>query len=269
MIAKKFGVMAEMFFPTDNLFSHASPSPSPPFNTPAHYDSACAEEDTILAKLDSMLPDHLHTLQTSSHFSELFQTSLGLGHSSEIHKLLLDFFHVSSQNCPDLEGCTVGEISLAYEGIVKCAGPKTISANWLVDVASAGCITWAATVTLSFPKVAQQYKHFIILQWESAHIQEILREINQFIFGHAGVKASMRLAMMTQEDLTAEINAAMAAMDIYPISESISEQASLSDSIPETEGLQSRSASISHDHLGTPATTLSGVMNLGGDGEGG
>ncbi|KAF8835857.1 hypothetical protein BDN67DRAFT_984325 [Paxillus ammoniavirescens] len=262
-ITKKFGVMAEMFFPTDNLFSCASPSPPPPFNTQTCYASAWAEEDGILAELDSMLPDHLHTLQTSGHFSEL----------NPQYKAWPPVFFAGGKvdmRWPFSNWKILAQIlkvvlwrksALAHEGIAKCAGLKTNGANWPVNVASTGYIAWAATV---------QYKHFIIVQWESTHMQEILREINQFVFGHAGVKASMKLATMTQEDLTAEIDAAMAAMDIYPISESVSEQASPLDiNIPETEGLQSRSASISHDDLDTPATTLSGVVNLDGDREGG
>ncbi|KIK77181.1 hypothetical protein PAXRUDRAFT_167599, partial [Paxillus rubicundulus Ve08.2h10] len=37
-----------------------------------------------------------------------------------------------------------GKAALEHEGIAKHAGPKTNSTNWLVDVDSAGCITWAA-----------------------------------------------------------------------------------------------------------------------------
>ena len=72
-IGKKFGIMAEMFFPVDGLFTRSDPLPPPllPFNTPARYASARAEEDAVLTELDNMLPDHLRTLRTTNHFSDV------------------------------------------------------------------------------------------------------------------------------------------------------------------------------------------------------
>ncbi|KAL4081228.1 hypothetical protein J3A83DRAFT_4185078 [Scleroderma citrinum] len=77
VLAKKYGLMTEMFFPEMSAISQPMSNPPPPFQTPDHYASATVEEQCLVIELDSMLPDHIW------QFSHAMQTS----HSNILHKL--------------------------------------------------------------------------------------------------------------------------------------------------------------------------------------
>lgn len=76
-LAKKFGVLFEMFPPSGDIFSRpltavsiTSPASLDIVGT-ARYASTRAEEAAIIAELDSMLPEHLRSLRNSNHFSQV------------------------------------------------------------------------------------------------------------------------------------------------------------------------------------------------------
>ena len=83
-LAKKFGVLFEMFPPSGDILSHPlmEVSISSPalldIVGPAHYAFLRAEEAAITAELDSILPDHLRSLRNSNHFSQVVSTSMSL-----------------------------------------------------------------------------------------------------------------------------------------------------------------------------------------------
>ena len=77
MLAKKYGVMVEMYFPTTEAISQPTPIPMPAFNTADHYTSSLAEGECLVAELDSILPDHIKRVQPSNHFQDV------------VHRLLL------------------------------------------------------------------------------------------------------------------------------------------------------------------------------------
>ena len=76
-IAKKFGVMTEMFPPAQDALScpvtpgvsKASPALSEIIGK-GRYASPLAEEAAVLAELDSMLPPHIQEIRTLHHFAD-------------------------------------------------------------------------------------------------------------------------------------------------------------------------------------------------------
>ena len=76
-LAKKYGVMVEMYFPTTEAISQPTPLPLPAFNTANRYASPLAEGECLVAELDSILPDHIKRVQPSNHFQDV------------VHRLLL------------------------------------------------------------------------------------------------------------------------------------------------------------------------------------
>ena len=71
MLAKKYGVMVEMYFPTAKIILQPTPLPVPAFNTADHYASLLAEEESLAAELDSVLPDHIKRVWPSNHFQDV------------------------------------------------------------------------------------------------------------------------------------------------------------------------------------------------------
>lgn len=76
-LAKKFGVLAEMFPPSKDVLSRPL-TPGVSNTSPAsleiigkaRYASTLTEEAAIVAELDSMLPPHIQNLRTSHHFAD-------------------------------------------------------------------------------------------------------------------------------------------------------------------------------------------------------
>ncbi|KIJ07424.1 hypothetical protein PAXINDRAFT_19379 [Paxillus involutus ATCC 200175] len=297
-LAKKFGVMGEMFFPGTQLLSR-TPNQVGPYPLPTdatRYASQCAEEDAILAEPDSMLPDHLLKIRSSGHFADVFETHIGMGRSSEMYKVrevASEIFDLPARyfaskfqgrlQVPEI--CTMlgvdtnnpryriwppvffaggvvdmrkpfsnwkilaqilkvvfwGKASLGHDTIRR-GGPKTNATLWSAVSCTPGCISWAAVATIfilsvdsEFSKsgtgatsqilyrcMFREYKRFLVKQWDAPAIQEVVQEINQYVFGRPNTTAKAKSTTMSHEDLTAEIDAAMAAM-ILPLG-SIDEQ---------------------------------------------
>jgi len=70
-LAKKYGVMVEMYFPTTEAISQPTPIPVPAFNTADRYASSLAEGECLVAELDSILPDHIKRVRPSNHFQDV------------------------------------------------------------------------------------------------------------------------------------------------------------------------------------------------------
>ncbi|KIO12113.1 hypothetical protein M404DRAFT_61132, partial [Pisolithus tinctorius Marx 270] len=128
-----------------------------------------------------------------------------------------------------LKGVLWGKMSLT-EGFVCCGGPRTNRQKWKVTAVTPGSIAWAAMVCMflcspdkEFPgngcgqiskinyyQVFCVYKQVLITKWTGHHIQNIATEMNHFVFGNPNGATKSKTSAM--EDLSAEINAAMAAM---------------------------------------------------------
>ena len=75
VLAKKYGVMVEMFFPTSAI-SQPIPVPAPPFQTADRYASTLAEEQCLVAELDSILPEHIRRVQPFNYFADIVRRYL-------------------------------------------------------------------------------------------------------------------------------------------------------------------------------------------------
>ncbi|KIM55488.1 hypothetical protein SCLCIDRAFT_43762, partial [Scleroderma citrinum Foug A] len=104
--------------------------------------------------------------------------------------------------------------------------------RWQNSVVTPGCIAWAATLLMfllspdseffgngtgtvskiMYHFVFCEYKQLLIIKWDDPHIWAIVAEMNKFIFGGPGKDNKSRTSAMA-EDLTAQIDAALAAMD--------------------------------------------------------
>ncbi|KAI5995973.1 hypothetical protein F5J12DRAFT_693302, partial [Pisolithus orientalis] len=135
-----------------------------------------------------------------------------------------------------LKGALWGKMSLT-EGFVHRGGPRTNGQKWKVTVVTLGSVAWAATVCMfllspdkEFPgnacrqiskidyyQVFCTYKQVLISKWMGSHIQNIVTEMNHFVFGNPNGATKSKTSAM--EDLSAEINAAMAAMDATVLSD--------------------------------------------------
>ncbi|KAF8833929.1 hypothetical protein BDN67DRAFT_1017037 [Paxillus ammoniavirescens] len=321
MMAKKFGIMAEMFFPADDLLMRhdLSPTPIPSFNTPARYLTQLTAEAGLISELNSLLPDHLRDLRKTNHFSNIFELALGeifelpskyfsskfegrgkvpkicslLGvdpeHTNTQYKAWAPVFFADKKVDPQkpfsnwkpiaqiLKAVLWGKTSLALEGNhMKRAGPKTNGAKWAINVISAGSLSWAATVILFllspdvefakngrgeksgilYSRTFLEFKRFTIMQWESPHMRQS--------------------SMMSYEDLTAEMDAAMAAMNMTPADEPLEPESAeepvvdgqrwgVGDSdIPEPEPDTSRSSSPSISSHRPPAAMTSDDLDIAG-----
>ncbi|KIM63298.1 hypothetical protein SCLCIDRAFT_24433 [Scleroderma citrinum Foug A] len=86
-LAKKYGVMVEMYFLTTEAISQPMPLPLPAFNTADRYASSLAEGECLVAELNSILPDHIKRVRPSNHFQDVFASAMQTGRSDIIHKL--------------------------------------------------------------------------------------------------------------------------------------------------------------------------------------
>ncbi|KAI5982874.1 hypothetical protein EDD15DRAFT_2138479, partial [Pisolithus albus] len=123
-----------------------------------------------------------------------------------------------------------GKASLV-DGFVRRSGPKTNGRRWQVSAVTPGSIAWAATICMfllspdsEFPgngightskidyyEVFWAYKRVLVVKWTDPHIQQIVGEMNAFVFGKSG-STSAQSKTGAIEDLSAEIDAALAAM---------------------------------------------------------
>ena len=71
MLAKKYGVLIEMYFPTTEALFQPLPMPPPVFNTADCYVTVVAEGQCLVAELESILPDHIKRLWPSNHFHDV------------------------------------------------------------------------------------------------------------------------------------------------------------------------------------------------------
>ncbi|KAL4066579.1 NUC071 domain-containing protein [Scleroderma citrinum] len=179
VLAKKYGLRTEMFFPEISAISQSMSDPPPPFQTPDCYASATAEEQCLVAELDSMLPDHIWQVPEVC-------AMLGIKDPSKpTYRLWIPFLFMDMKvNMAKpfanwkplaliLKTSLLGKLSIA-EDFVCHSGPSTNGSKWKVSTVTLGCIAWAATM----PKTLAQTN-----------------------------------GAMAGEDLTAEVDAAMAAMD--------------------------------------------------------
>ncbi|KAI6137399.1 hypothetical protein F5141DRAFT_972747, partial [Pisolithus sp. B1] len=123
-----------------------------------------------------------------------------------------------------------GKASLV-DSFVWHSGPKMNGWRWEVSAVTPGSITWAATICMfllsldsKFPgngightskidyyEVFRAYKWVLVVKWTDLHIQQIVGEMNTFVFGKSG-STSAQSKTGAIEDLLAEIDAALAAM---------------------------------------------------------
>ncbi|KAI6002188.1 hypothetical protein F5J12DRAFT_723181, partial [Pisolithus orientalis] len=127
-------------------------------------------------------------------------------------------------------------------------GPRTNGQKWKVTVVTPGSIAWVATVCMfllspdkKFPgngcgqiskidyyQVFHAYKHVLITKWTGCHIQNVVTEMNHFMFGNPNGATKSITSVM--EDLSVEINAAMAAMDATVLSDDDTDEVAATDS---------------------------------------
>ncbi|KIM66048.1 hypothetical protein SCLCIDRAFT_111524, partial [Scleroderma citrinum Foug A] len=287
MLAKKYSVMVEMYFPTTEAISQPMPLPLPAFNTADCYASPLAEGECLVAELDSILPDHIKRVRPSNHFQDVFASAMQTGRSDIIHKLrnnadnifglpkshfvttcerlkvpvVVEMLGMKDASKPTytiwfpflfkdmrvnmrkpfsnwkplsqiLKMALWGQTSLA-DGYVRCGGPITNGQRWRVSAVTPGCIAWAATLLMfllspdsEFPgngtgtvskimyrSVFREYKRLLVIKWADPHIQVIVAEMNKFVFRGPGKDNKSGTSANMAEDLTAQINAALAAMD--------------------------------------------------------
>ena len=75
-LAKKYGVMVEMYFPITEAILQPTPLPVPAFNTADRYASSLAEGECLIAELNSILPDHIKRVRPSNHFQDVVRRLL-------------------------------------------------------------------------------------------------------------------------------------------------------------------------------------------------
>ncbi|KAI6047023.1 hypothetical protein EDC04DRAFT_2887472 [Pisolithus marmoratus] len=103
-LAKKYGVVTELFFPqtlmTDAISqSHLVSAPS--FTTADHYATVMMEEPCLMAELDATLPDHLCRIRNLNSFHDMFTQAMQSGQSNIIYKLhdnAVDIFGLPKAN---------------------------------------------------------------------------------------------------------------------------------------------------------------------------
>ncbi|KAI6143301.1 hypothetical protein BKA82DRAFT_30971 [Pisolithus tinctorius] len=307
MLGKKYAVMMEMFLPRTpltNAMSELSMSPTPIFATAECYANAAVEEHSLVAELDSILPEHLRRLRHTHFFLDVFMQAMQNGHSDILYKLcdnaheifglpknhflpvasrlevpeIVKMLGVNDVGTPNqrftiwfpflfkdmkvdvhkpfmnwkplaliLKGALWGKMSLT-EGFVRRGGPRTNGQKWKVTAVTPGSIAWAAMVCMfllspdkEFPgngcgqiskidyyQVFHMYKQVLITKWMGRHIQNIVAEMNHFVFGNPNGATKSKTSVM--EDLSVEINAAMAAMDATVLSDDDTDEVAAADS---------------------------------------
>ncbi|KAL4066266.1 NUC071 domain-containing protein [Scleroderma yunnanense] len=209
VLAKKYGLMTEMFFPEMSAISQPMSNPPPPFQTPDCYASATAEEQCFVMELDSMLPDHIcgfsHAMQTSC--SDILHKLCD--NAEEIFNLLKTYFKVHYNHLkvpkvyvmlgikdPSKPTYSLWIPFLFTDMKVNMAKPF---ANWKPLALS----VFLLSPDMSFPAngMGTEYKWLLVMKWTDCHIKAIPKTLAQTNDAMAG------------EDLTAEVDAAMAAMD--------------------------------------------------------
>ncbi|KAL4066223.1 hypothetical protein J3A83DRAFT_4099259, partial [Scleroderma citrinum] len=130
-----------------------------------------------------------------------------------------------------LKTSLLGKLSIA-EDFVHHSGSPTNGNKWKVFTVTPGCIAWAVTMSvfllspdMSFPEngmgtvskipyhsIFWEYKQLLVTKWTDCHIKAIVTSMNYLIFRQPKTLAQTNGAM-AGEDLTAEVDAAMAAMD--------------------------------------------------------
>ncbi|KAI6010040.1 hypothetical protein BKA83DRAFT_4504034 [Pisolithus microcarpus] len=101
-----------------------------------------------------------------------------------------------------------------------------------------GLVAWAATICMfllspdsEFPgngightskidyyDIFRAYKQVLVVKWTDAHIQHVISEMNSFVFGKSGIGLAQTKTGVI-ENLSAEIDAALAAMDAAALTE--------------------------------------------------
>ncbi|KAL4065042.1 NUC071 domain-containing protein [Scleroderma yunnanense] len=213
VLAKKYGLMTEMFFPEMSAISQPMSDPPPPFQTPDCYASATVKEQ----------------LRSSHHFTAVFSHAMQTGHSNILHKLCDNteeifnlsktYFKVHYNHLKVPEVCAMLGIKdlskptyslwipfLFTDMKVNMAKPF---ANWKPLALS----VFLLSPDMSFPANGMgTYKWLLVTKWTDHHIKAIVTSMNYLIFGQPETLAQTNGAM-AGEDLTAEVDAAMAAMD--------------------------------------------------------
>ncbi|KAL4064641.1 hypothetical protein J3A83DRAFT_4443670 [Scleroderma citrinum] len=231
VLAKKYGLMTKMFFPEMSAISQPMSNPPPPFQTPDYYTSATAEEECLVMELDSMLPDHIH-------------------HSDILHKLCdntEEIFNLSKTYFKVPEVCVMLEIKDLSKPTYSLWIPflftdmkvnmAKLFTNWkalafILKTSLLGKLSVVKDFSVfllspdaSFPangmgtvsKIPHcstfwEYKWLLVTKWTDHHIKAIVTSMNYLIFGQPKTLAQTNGAM-AGEDLTAEVDAAMAAID--------------------------------------------------------
>ena len=73
-----------------------------------------------------------------------------------------------------------------------------------------------ATSQILYRSLFREYKCLFITHWDSKNLCEIIKKVNDQVFGRTSDNTAARSTMMNQENLTAEIDATMAAMEMAP-----------------------------------------------------
>ncbi|KAH7904685.1 hypothetical protein BJ138DRAFT_1236247, partial [Hygrophoropsis aurantiaca] len=93
--ARMYGVMTEMFPPSSTILQKPQPlTQGQSFLTDERYETALAEEKAILEELYHQLPQKLHHLVPTRHFSDLLETTCSSSRSTEVHKLRTVFGNI-------------------------------------------------------------------------------------------------------------------------------------------------------------------------------
>ena len=73
-----------------------------------------------------------------------------------------------------------------------------------------------ATSQILYRSLFREYKCLFIMHWDSKNLHKIIKKVNDQVFGHTFDNTAARSTVMNREDLTAEIDATMAAMEMAP-----------------------------------------------------
>ncbi|KIN98816.1 hypothetical protein M404DRAFT_30967 [Pisolithus tinctorius Marx 270] len=258
-------------------------SPTPVFMTAECYASTMAEEHGLVTELDSILPEHLHRIRNMHFFPDVFMQAMQNSRSDILYKL--------HDNCHEIFGLPKNHFlpnssCLKVPEIVKMLGVKDVGTPnqcftiWFpflfkdmkVDVRKlfmnwkplAQCMfllspdkeflgnSCGQISKINYYQVFHAYKQVLVTKWTDCHIQKVIAEMNHFIFGNPNGSASKSKTGM-MEDLSAEINAAMAVMDAARLSD---------DDVDEgATDANSHEGSLVSD-LSTPDSTLIATANI-------
>ncbi|KAI6026903.1 hypothetical protein PISMIDRAFT_14272 [Pisolithus microcarpus 441] len=108
-----------------------------------------------------------------------------------------------------------GKASLA-EGFMRHGGLKMNGHKWQVSVVTPRAIAWAVTICMFMLSPDSEFPGNGIGQLSKINYYEVFcgyNEVNSFIFGKSGTTSAKSGSTSPMEDLVAEIDTAMAAMD--------------------------------------------------------